>query len=65
MPVNSIYHPENWVMNRLDICEPHAILDAVSMVIARVLNVSPKTIPKEKARKYLYAISKEKCHDSD
>ncbi len=54
-------HPENWVNRRLDTHERCAILDAITIVIARVLGVPPKIIPEKDAHKYLYAMSKASC----
>jgi hypothetical protein len=54
-------HPENWTMRRLSPIQRRVILDSVSKVVAKVLNLPEKIIPECDAHNYLHAYSMESC----
>jgi hypothetical protein len=54
-------HPENWTMKRLNTIQRRVILDSVTKVVAKVLDVPEKIIPECDAHNYLHAYSMESC----
>jgi hypothetical protein len=54
-------HPENWITRRLSPFQRRVILDSVTKVVAKVLDVPEKIIPECNAHNYLHAYSMESC----
>ena len=54
-------HPENCVQKRLNPIKRQVILDSVTKVVAKVLDVPEKIIPECDAHNYLHACSMARC----